>query len=61
MNFSRREAELYGRILRPTYHHKTVESRDKLNEALTDISVQTDILCGHLTRRALVEELNDLL
>lgn len=61
VNFSRREAELYGRILRPTYHHKTAESRDKLNEALTDISVQTDILCGHLTRRALVEELNDLL
>lgn len=61
VNFSRREAELFGRILRPTYHHKTAESREKLQEALTDISVQTDILCGHLTRRALVDELSDLL
>lgn len=61
VNFSRREAEMYGRILRPTYHHKTAESRERLNECLTDISQQSDILCGHLTRRALVEELQDLL
>ena len=61
VNFSHREAELFGRILRPTYHHKTAESREKLNESLTDISVQSDVLWGHLTRRALVDELEDLL
>lgn len=61
VNFAQREADMFGRILRPTYHHKTVESREKLNECLTDISVQSDILSGHLTRRALVEDLEDLL
>lgn len=61
VNFSGREAELYGRILRPTYHHKTEESKQKLNESLKNIALQSDILMGHLTRRALLDDLEDLL
>ncbi|MBK5212002.1 MAG: MerR family transcriptional regulator [Coriobacteriia bacterium] len=61
VTFSQRESQLFGQILIPTYRHKTPESRTQLNENLTEISIQLDHLRGRLSRKALVEELHDLL
>ena len=61
VTFSQRESQLFGQILIPTYRHKTPESREQLNENLTEISVQLDYLRGRLSRKALAEELHDLL
>lgn len=59
VNFSQRESEFFGQLLIPTYRHKTPESRELLKESLTDIAQELDKLKGYLTRRALVDEMQD--
>lgn len=58
--FAEREAALFSQILMPTFRHRTPESRQKLNETLTELGSLTDELKGRLLRRALAKAFEDL-
>jgi DNA-binding transcriptional MerR regulator len=58
--FADKEALTFEQFLRPTYRHKTPESREKLRECLRDIDIQTDVLKRRLLKKALNEKLQDL-
>lgn len=58
--FAEREAALFTQILMPAFRHKTNESRQKLNETLTELGSLTDELKGRLLRRALAKAFEDV-
>jgi DNA-binding transcriptional MerR regulator len=60
VTFADREALVYEQFLRPTYRHKTPESRAQLRERLSDIDDFTATLKEQLFRRALNDSLEDL-
>jgi len=59
-NFADREAALFSQILMPTFRHRTAETKQKLNETLTELGTLTDELKGRLLRRALTKAFEDL-
>ena len=61
VTFADRESLVYEQFLRPTYRHKTPESRAQLKEHLDDIDEYTHVLKTHLLHRALHDKLADLL
>jgi len=61
VTFADRESQIYEQFLRPTYRHKTPESRAQLKERLDDIDTHTRLLKAHLLHRALHDKLADLL
>jgi len=61
VTFADREALVYEQFLRPTYRHKTPESRAQLKEHLEDIDDATRTLKAHLFHRALYDTMVDLL
>lgn len=61
VTFADRESLIYEQFLRPTYRHKTPESRAQLKEHLDDIDEHTRLLKAHLLHRALNDKLADLL
>ncbi|MCL2332165.1 MAG: MerR family transcriptional regulator [Actinomycetia bacterium] len=61
VTFADREALIYEQFLRPTYRHKTPESRARLKEHLDAIDEYTRILKANLFHRALHDKLTDLL
>jgi len=61
VTFADREALVYEQFLRPTYRHKTPESRAQLKERLDEIDEHTRVLKAQLLHRALHTNLSDLL
>ena len=61
VTFADREALVYEQFLRPTYRHKTPESRAQLKERLDEIDEHTRVLKAQLLHRALHDKLTDLL
>ena len=61
VTFADREALVYEQFLRPTYRHRTPESRAQLKERLAEIDEHTQFLKKLLLHRALNEKLSDLL
>ncbi|MDR1775897.1 MAG: MerR family transcriptional regulator [Actinomycetes bacterium] len=59
--FADKESLTYEQFLRPTYRHKTPESKKQLADCLRDINRNTDVLKRHLLRKTLSARLNDLL
>jgi len=59
--FADRESLIYEQLLRPTYRHKTPESRSQLKERLDAIDEQTRVLKIRLLNRDLRNKLSDLL
>lgn len=55
-----REAALFAQILTPAFRHRTPESRQKLNETLSELGGLTDQLKGRLLRRSLAKAFEDL-
>ncbi|MCL2324073.1 MAG: MerR family transcriptional regulator [Actinomycetia bacterium] len=60
VTFADREALVYEQFLRPTYRHKTPESRKQLRERLAEIDEHTAVLKEQLFHRALHDSLDDL-
>lgn len=58
--FADREAAFFSQILMPAFRHRTPETRQKLIEALTELTSLTDELKGRLLRRALGRVFEDL-
>jgi len=61
VTFADRESLIYEQFLRPTYRHKTPESRTQLKEHLDEIDEYTQILKKQLLHSVLHDKLNDLL
>ena len=59
--FADRESLIYEQLLRPTYRHKTPESRSQLKDRLDAIDEQTRVLKTRLLNRDLHDKLSDLL
>ena len=58
--FADREAAFFSQILMPAFRHRTPETRQKLIDALTELTSLTDELKGRLLRRALGRVFEDL-
>lgn len=58
--FADREAAFFSQILMPSFMHRTPETRQKLVEALSELTSLTDELKGRLLRRALGRVFEDL-
>ncbi|MCL2881365.1 MAG: MerR family transcriptional regulator [Coriobacteriia bacterium] len=61
VTFADREALVFEQFLRPTYRHRTPESRAQLKERLDEIDEHTRLLKTQLLHRALQDKLSDLL
>ena len=59
-NGAEREAALFSQILMPTLRHRTPETRQKLVEAIGDLSRLTDELKKNLLKRALAATFEDM-
>ncbi len=59
-NFADREAALFSQILMPAFRHRTVDTKQKLTETLTELGSLTDELKSRLLRRALGKAFEDL-
>jgi DNA-binding transcriptional MerR regulator len=59
-NFADREAALFQQILAPVYHSKTPESRQKLVEAVAELTRLTDDLKRQLLKRAVADTFEDV-
>ncbi len=58
--FADRESAFFSQILMPTFLHRTPEARQKLLDALAELTALTDELKGRLLRRALGRVFEDL-
>ncbi len=58
--FAEREAAFFGQALNPVFRHRTPETRQKLVEALGELSGSTGDLKSHLLRRALGRVFEDI-
>lgn len=59
-NFADREAALFSQILMPTLRHRTPETRQKLVEAVGELTKMTDELKRQFLRRALADAFEDV-
>ncbi len=60
VNFAEREAAFFSQILTPAFRHRTPETRQKLVDALSELTGLMDELKRQLLRRAVTGEFEDV-
>ncbi|MDZ4180155.1 MAG: MerR family transcriptional regulator [Coriobacteriia bacterium] len=58
--FAEREASFFSQILMPAFRHRTPETRQKLVDALAELTGLTEQLTAHLVRRSLGKVFEDV-